>query len=60
MLILGDMGFTNIKDVHDSSTSFDILAKHNFKDEKEEKEMIERIFHECEGKIHQVTLVRKN
>lgn len=60
MNILQDMGFTHIRDKSDSSPSFDISAKCNFRDGQEAEKTIEQVFEKCKGKIHQVQLTTKN
>ena len=59
MKILQSMGFTHIRDIQDSSTSFDISAKHNFNDGQDREKTIEKVFAKCEGKIHQIQTTTK-
>lgn len=60
MIALQDMGFTRLKDVSDSLISFDITAKRDFQDEKDEQETINKVFSRCGNKIHQIQVTRKN
>ena len=59
MFILQRMGFTHIRDVKDSST-FDIIAKRDFRNGEDAQKTIEEIFDKCKGKIHQVQHTTKN
>ena len=60
MVALQDMGFTRIRDISDSSVSFDIIAKRNFHDEKDEQETIRMVFDRCKDKVHQIEVTKKN
>ena len=57
VMIILQMGFTRLKDVSYSSILFDITAKRDFQDEKDEQETIDKVFGRCGNQI-QVT--RKN
>ena len=59
MTILDDMNFTRIRDIRDSSASFDISASHNFKDGQDKEELISKIFERCKGMIHEIQITAK-
>ena len=59
MVALQDMGFTRIRDISDSSVSFDITARRIFHDEKDEQETVRRVFDRCSGKVHQIEVTKK-
>ena len=59
MVILQDMGFTRIKDISDSSVSFDITARRTFHNEKDEQETIRDVFDKCNGRVHQIEITKK-
>lgn len=60
MIILEGMGFTRLRDVSDSSVSFDIMAKREFHDEKDVQETVKKVFDSAKGKIHRIQITRKN
>lgn len=60
MDVLEDMDFTRVRDISNSSVSFDITAKRNFRDEQDEQKTIEKVFDRCKGKVNQIEVTRKN
>lgn len=57
--ILQDIGFTRIKDIRESSTSFDISARYRFKDGQHREKIINDIFEKGEEKIHGIKITAR-
>ena len=57
--ILQGIGFTRIRDIRESSTSFDISARYRFKDGQNREEIINDIFEKSRGKVHGIQITAK-
>ena len=57
--ILQGIGFTRIRDIRDTSTSFDISARCRFKDGQDREKMISDVFEKGKGKIHGIQIIAK-
>lgn len=57
--VLEKMKFKRIQDIRGSSTSYDIDARYNFKDEQDRQKTIQEVFKRCDGKVYQIRTAPK-
>lgn len=57
--VLADLGFTNLKDLHNSPT-FDISARIHVEDGKEAEKIAHEIFKECQNRVQTIQVNIRN